>query len=622
MHDVGYFEVLENYVRKYNDSYRVCVIGDLNARTADRSDIIESSTLFDRYVQTIDTNYVECPFDLSDRKSEDHVCNASGLKLLDICRSSDLKIINGRKGDDADIGRFTFQSTLGRSVIDYVIASYHLFPIISDFIVHDSFTYSAHVPIQVNFKVESSNKTDNVKLDNVQKLVWDVNKVDVYNNILLNDCDKLNDIVSQITSSNVSISDGVKSFANELYNIAYQVFGVNKTVYSISHNRKHENPWFTGDCYTAKHELNRANKIYRKTRTNENYFVVINKRRFYRNVQRKAKYAYARKQRSELHIASKNNPKKFWDLVRKYKKKCKNNSNLSANDFYEHFKSLFSDNDVFMDQDVESTINDDTLNTNVVEMLDCDFTIEEVAKAIGTLKRQKSAGVDMLIPEIFLDSKHILAPLLCKLFNFMYTNCVYPENWTKGIIVPVPKKGDLNNVDNYRGIMLTSIFSKIFSQILDTRARTFVENNNVLSDCQYGFRQKRSTVDCIYVLQSLLNRVIRHEKRRLYCAFVDFKKAFDLVYRNGIWFKLLKYQLSSKFINMLKTIYQSVKSCVRSNGNMSNYFDSYMGVKQGETLSPLLFILFINDIEENVKDVNADLVTLDEMQIFMLLFCR
>lgn len=155
------------------------------------------------------------------------------------------------------------------------------------------------------------------------------------------------------------------------------------------------------------------------------------------------------------------------------------------------------------------------------------------------------------------------------MFNFIYSRGVYPESWTKGILVPVPKKGDLTNVDNYRGIMLTSIFSKIFSQLLDNRARKFVEENKILTDWQFGFRQKRSTVDCIFVLQSLINKIIQHERKKLYCAFVDFKKAFDMVYRNGIWYKLMQYNVSSKFITMLKSMYSSVKICVRAQGNLT-----------------------------------------------------
>lgn len=201
----------------------------------------------------------------------------------------------------------------------------------------------------------------------------------------------------------------------------------------------------------------------------------------------------------------------------------------------------------------------------------------------------------------------------------MYDNCIYPDSWSRGIIVPVPKKGNLNDVNNYRGITLTSIFSKIFSILLDTRLRKWAEDNNLLTDVQFGFRKQRSTIDCVFILQSIINKVLNN-KQKLYCAFVDFQKAFDQVYRNGIWYKLFLSGTSSKMINMLRTIYEKVKSCVKVNGSYTQYFDSYMGVKQGEPLSPLLFIFFINDMSRYLYEDSADLVSINEIQMFILLF--
>ena len=77
----------------------------------------------------------------------------------------------------------------------------------------------------------------------------------------------------------------------------------------------------------------------------------------------------------------------------------------------------------------------------------------------------------------------------------------------------------------------------------------------------------------------------------MYCSFVDLKKCFEDVYRNGIWFKLIEQGIPSKIVKTLQSIYSTVKSCVRVNGTLSEFFDSYMGVKQGEPLSPFLFSL-------------------------------
>lgn len=202
----------------------------------------------------------------------------------------------------------------------------------------------------------------------------------------------------------------------------------------------------------------------------------------------------------------------------------------------------------------------------------------------------------------------------------MYFNSLYPTSWTKGIIVPVPKKGNLNDVNNYRGITLTSIFSKLYSIILDNRLRLWADNNNLLSDYQYGFRSKRSTSDCIFVLWSIIKKVINNDKRKLYCAFVDFRKAFDVVYRNGIWLKLIRYGVSSRMVSMLRKIYDVVASCVRVNSEYTDFFESHMGVKQGEPLSPLLFLFFINDMQQHLDSDDVDAVTIDDIRIFMLLF--
>lgn len=249
-----------------------------------------------------------------------------------------------------------------------------------------------------------------------------------------------------------------------------------------------------------------------------------------------------------------------------------------------------------------------------MEQLDSLFTKDEVIKAISELKRGKSRGIDCLIPEMFIECKILLAPMLCRLFNPMFVSCIYPESWTKGVIVPVPKKGNQNDVNNYRGISLTSIFSKIFSTILNTRLRICAESHNLLSDFQFGFRKSKSTVDCIFVLTSIIERVISYEKKKLYCAFVDF------VYRNGIWFKLLQCGASSKIVNMLQKMYEQVKCCVRVNCEYSDYFESTKGVKQGEPLSPLQFLFFINDMQQCINDNYIDSLCVNELKIFLLLF--
>ena len=82
--------------------------------------------------------------------------------------------------------------------------------------------------------------------------------------------------------------------------------------------------------------------------------------------------------------------------------------------------------------------------------------------AIKGLDRGKSYGLDNLINEMFIDCIHVLSSLLVNIFNYIFESGTYPQEWLKGIIVPIPKKGDLTYANNYRGITIMSVFAKLF----------------------------------------------------------------------------------------------------------------------------------------------------------------
>ena len=120
---------------------------------------------------------------------------------------------------------------------------------------------------------------------------------------------------------------------------------------------------------------------------------------------------------------------------------------------------------------------------------------------------------------------------------------------------------------------------------------------SLISECQTGFRKGYSTLDNILSLHFLMNLVMS-AKKKLFCAFIDFKQAFDTVWRNGLWYKLLNNGISGKCLTFIRNMYNGVKSMVSINGQSSDFFNCNVGVRQGENLSPLLFSLFINDLEE------------------------
>jgi hypothetical protein len=489
--EVSFFDTIEQFVRKYVELGSVLIMGDLNARCGEANDFL-NVTDFEKYINVISNgDSCEHSFNLPNRFTMDQTVNTSGKKLLELCHSSPIKIVNGRLGDDAGIGSFTFVSDKGCSLIDYALCSYNLFSIIQDFIVHDFQTCSTHAPIEIKFSVDKycNEQYEHVYMSN-EKLVWNDEKISDFKNELTSNIDNLVEYVNNITTNTVDVNVGIDILSKSLYDIAFKVFGKNKS-YRKSYNRKYKSPWYNNSCERARREFCSANRLYYKNKTLTNRHIMINCKKRYKQEKKKAFNIYNNNEKIKFHDLARNDPQRFWKEIKKFKNKNPNRTNISTNEFYEYFKELFSDSEVFANNEVENGLSG-IINDISIEQLDSDFNLDEVKKAIKHLKKEKSAGVDRLISEIFIEGIDILAPILCTLFNYLFTYSIYPESWALGTIVPVPKKGDTNDINNYRGITVTSVFSKIFSIILDERLKKWAENNNLLSDFQFGFRSQRS----------------------------------------------------------------------------------------------------------------------------------
>ena len=113
----------------------------------------------------------------------------------------------------------------------------------------------------------------------------------------------------------------------------------------------------------------------------------------------------------------------------------------------------------------------------------------------------------------------------------------------------------------------------------------------------------------------MLSEFCKHKKSKLFCAFIDFRKAFDSVWRAGLWSKLIRYNVNGRLFNVIKNMYNGIKSCLMLNGKTSDYFLCSQGVRQGENLSPILFSIFLNDLEDFMLRYNNSSVTIDVPEI-------
>ena len=127
------------------------------------------------------------------------------------------------------------------------------------------------------------------------------------------------------------------------------------------------------------------------------------------------------------------------------------------------------------------------------------------------------------------------------------------------------------------------------------------------------------TADNIFVLHGLITHLINQGKKLFY-TFIDFKKAFDFINRDIILYKLIKLWVRGKILNVIRSMYENVKSRVKYNNELSNDFDSYLGVRQGECLSPFLFSMYLNDIEDEFFLHGLEGVDIGSLKLFLLLY--
>ena len=156
------------------------------------------------------------------------------------------------------------------------------------------------------------------------------------------------------------------------------------------------------------------------------------------------------------------------------------------------------------------------------------------------------------------------------ILNNILNSGYFPSQWTEGIIIPLHKKGAHDNPKNYRGITLISCLGKLFTSIINQRLITWSTANEISTDAQFGFKSGHSTIDAIFILQNLIQKRLKN-KKRLYCAYIVLQRAFDSVYRNALWYKLIKYGVYGKLLKLLRSMYSAVKSCVRRLNTLSDF---------------------------------------------------
>jgi len=156
---------------------------------------------------------------------------------------------------------------------------------------------------------------------------------------------------------------------------------------------------------------------------------------------------------------------------------------------------------------------------------------EEVQRAIKSLVNNKAPGMDEITAEMLKHGKETVAEQLVELFDMIWRDVEVPTDWKKEVIIKLPKKGSLNDCNNWRRITLLSTPGKVFSRVMLNRLQGAVDRT--LRDEQAGFRRGHSCTEQIFVLRNIIEQSLEHQQD-LIINFIDYKKAFDSVHRPSL----------------------------------------------------------------------------------------
>jgi hypothetical protein len=637
----SHMDSLDSNIAAFSAKGSVLVMGDLNARTGG-----EDENRLNSHRRSEEGDWCAETQRIPARCNADPVVSSMGRRILQLCSDHGLVILNGRvPGDLTGSCTYYADGRIGQSAIDLCIATPGL-----------AFTLSGEVKPGVHFQVQDpkslprrshGGKFDHVPITlvlpdgpkSMQKketsrvastFKWRSEIQSCYVAALR--AGPVREAVDLGLETNVEAI--VAHFTSK---ITSAITEVHATAGGVIMTAKHRvkgpgrpcNKWYDDECRQARANLRQVVLTF-----GDSSGEAQASHRGYKKITRAKRRFWEAKEAADMLESIHHKPKRFWQA---FLAKDKKSTNIDETEWQGYFQELFKSNGKAESPPRNEHVhmhacmfpNADPLKVKAATHLNELFTAKEVKAALDKAACGKAPGVDGLPVEFLKYAEYdcpeegkvnVLLDSLTQIFNLVFLHG-YPKIWAVGAIVPVPKpKGNPDSKDDYRGITVGVALSKLYSMILLQRLDAWAEKNGMRARGQAGFRHGRGTPDNAFILNNIIESC-RSNKKAVFAAFIDFRKAYDCIDRSILWQSLGSMGLHGRMMETIKEMYAEVKCCVRTSGGLSECFDSDLGVKQGDPLSPLLFGLFIDRLERVILEMLPNIgIQMGHILIKLLLY--
>lgn len=384
--------------------------------------------------------------------------------------------------------------------------------------------------------------------------------------------------------------------------------------------RKNKKAWITNDIIKLSHK---QYKLYKKAISSPN-IVNVKKYRQFRNyftsMKRKAEKIYFQQKFEEAKRSS----KQKWVIINEIMNRNTNNNNINKlkvdNKIVENTEEICNIfNKYFIDVTeklLENQIirNELKINSVISKSVYMDSTNEEeVMSIVKNLSNKKSTSDDMLSNNLLKKIIQEIVVPITYIFNLSITQGIFPNCFKISKIIPIYKKGSKLEMSNYRPISLLSPLSKVLEKIIFIRITSFLTVNKLLNENQYGYRAQHSTeLAVLQLAQNVMNNL--NEKILTVGVFIDLSKAFDVINHDILIKKLHAHGIRGIVNAWFKSYLMNREQYVTIKSHFSTKLGIISGVPQGSILGPLLFLIYMNDLQQ-VTNANL-LLYADDTNIF------